>query len=54
MGSFRRHNLNASTHSEAPWVDARQGLSVDEASQKVIEPLVMRDFYRNRISQTNG
>lgn len=36
------------THLDAPWMDARRGLSADEPSQRIIERDTMLDFYSSR------
>lgn len=41
------NELEALSHSEKPWKEARDGLSEDERGQRVIDPQSMRKFYQS-------
>lgn len=44
-GKFTGTELTQLSHSEVPWLTARQGLAPDERSDVVITTTSMRDFY---------
>ena len=44
-GAYTAKGLEAMTHSEAPWVEARQGLSPEARSSAVIPKARMAEFY---------
>lgn len=46
---FSAWDLERMTHSEEPWLKARGNLPFDVPSNAVIDPNVMRDYYRSRI-----
>ncbi len=41
------NELEALSHSEKPWIDARKGLASSESSDNSIEPSVMKEFYNS-------
>ncbi len=47
MGSKSGYELEAISHSEEPWLKARNGLSEFEISTKVIDPADMKNFYKS-------
>jgi len=47
LSGFELENL---THSERPWIEARQGLGPADKCSFDIDEGVMRDFYRTRIN----
>ena len=51
-GRFSAWEIERITHSEQPWIEARQGLSPDQNGSNQIRPQSMREFYR-RISAQN-
>lgn len=44
-GQYSGFQLEQMTHSEAPWIDARGDIQIDEASTAIISKQSMRDFY---------
>jgi uncharacterized phage-associated protein len=48
-GGLNAYELEAMTHSEKPWVDARKGISPDEACNRDISKETMFRFYRQRL-----
>lgn len=44
-GQYSGYQLEQMTHAESPWVDARGGIPLDEASVAIIPKQAMRDFY---------
>jgi len=42
---YSGYQLEQMTHAEAPWIDARDGIPLDEASNAVISKESMKDFY---------
>lgn len=53
-GAYTAKGLEAMTHSEAPWVDARQGISPEARSSAVISKTHMAMFYKEMHSQADG
>lgn len=49
-GFLPSNKLISMTHSEAPWADAREGLSPVDRSNKRIEHSAMREYYSKRIA----
>lgn len=47
-GKFDGKYLEALTHTEAPWIEARQGLGDRDPSQNVISTESMKTFYEQR------
>lgn len=45
-GSVSPELLSMMTHQEKPWLEAREGLPDDAASNEVIDPQSMRDYYK--------
>lgn len=41
------NELEALSHSEEPWIEARKGLKEDERGDSVIEPKTMKAFYKS-------
>ncbi|MEL6642771.1 MAG: type II toxin-antitoxin system antitoxin SocA domain-containing protein [Pseudomonadota bacterium] len=50
-GQYSAKKLERMTHQEAPWLDAREGLLPEAASQRVIPKLSIRNFYAARIGK---
>lgn len=50
-GQFSAKKLEAMTHSERPWLEARNGLPPEAKSDTVISKLTMRNFYASRIEK---
>lgn len=50
-GQFSAKRLERMTHEEAPWLDAREGLSPEAASKRIIPKIKMRNFYAGRIGK---
>jgi uncharacterized phage-associated protein len=48
-GGLSAYELEALTHSELPWREARTGIASDEPSNAVISKATMQKFYRNRL-----
>lgn len=44
-GAMTAYQLSELTHSEDPWINAREGLSPDERSNREILPSAMQEFY---------
>ncbi len=53
-GKFDGKYLELLTHEEEPWLNARQDLDADSASQNVISGESMRTFYERRFKETSG
>lgn len=50
-GQFSAKKLEAMTHGELPWVEARGNLPPEAKSNAVISKLTMRNFYAQRIEK---
>lgn len=50
-GRYEASQLSDLTHSERPWLAAREGLSPTERGDRVIDPEVMFDFYTSLTSK---
>jgi uncharacterized phage-associated protein len=48
-GKLNAYELEALTHSEKPWIDARKGVPAGDASSKVISKATMEKFYKARL-----
>jgi uncharacterized phage-associated protein len=48
-GKLNAYELEAQTHSEAPWLNARAGTAPDESSNAIITKEAMKKFYRQRL-----
>lgn len=48
-GKFDGNYLESLTHNEEPWLKARQGLEVFDASQNEISQEGMRDYYSQKL-----
>lgn len=46
-GSKSGYELEAISHSEEPWLKARNGLSEFEISTKIIDPADMKNYYKS-------
>lgn len=46
-GDHTGNALEALTHRELPWIEARKGYSPDENCDRVISPKIMTDYYRS-------
>jgi uncharacterized phage-associated protein len=46
-GEFSGHQLENISHNETPWLKAREGLEEWEASSKIIDPEIMREYYHS-------
>ena len=44
------YELEMMTHREAPWIQARGGLPIDEPSYAVISQQSMKDYYKARVA----
>ena len=44
-GAWTGRQLRELTHSQAPWLEARQGLNPSERSRRQIEPGAMREYF---------
>lgn len=53
-GKFDGNYLEALTHSEDPWINARGDAEVNDRLTEEIEPEAMRVFYCNLLSSTKG
>jgi len=51
-GDSSGNELEALSHSEKPWIEARGGIPSDQRSSAPIKPAVMREFY-NSIKSTD-
>lgn len=49
---FTGDQLEYLTHTEAPWLEARQGLNPDQRSENIISDEIMEKFYRQRLVNT--
>jgi uncharacterized phage-associated protein len=45
-GSMGAYDLEKLTHSEAPWLNSRGGIPIDQASNALISHEEMKNFYR--------
>ncbi len=50
-GKFDGNYLEALTHSESPWQEARKGLGDGERSHNIISPENMKAFYGQRLAE---
>ncbi len=50
-GNFTGWQLENLTHTESPWINAREGFSEFEPSDRVIDVKDMREYYHSLISQ---
>ncbi len=48
---FTPSQLEYMSHSEAPWIEARGGISSFKRCENVINEDLMRDFYKSRLNQ---
>lgn len=48
-GGMSAYDLSAQTHSEAPWRDAREGLSPGERGSREITQAAMAEFYESLV-----
>lgn len=46
-GEKSGNELEALSHSERPWIEARGSLSADQKSSEPIKPAVMKEFYNS-------
>jgi uncharacterized phage-associated protein len=53
-GKFDGKYLEMLTHSEDPWLKARQGLSQDSVSQNVITDEAMKSYYGRRYEEAKA
>ena len=53
-GSFSGDQLEALTHSEQPWIEARGTLKPWETSKNEIPIASMRKYYKNKYEQAQG
>ncbi|MEJ6398586.1 Panacea domain-containing protein [Yoonia sp. 208BN28-4] len=51
-GQFTAKKLEAMTHSETPWREARGNLPPEAKSDAIISKLTMRNFYAQRIEKS--
>jgi uncharacterized phage-associated protein len=51
FSTWKDSELEAATHREAPWINARQGLSPSQKSNNPINKLLMMEFYSLEIQQ---
>lgn len=51
---FSGTELEAMTHREQPWLDAREGLNEYETGNNEISPRSMMDYYGSRWEKVNG
>ena len=51
-GKFNGNQLEAISHQEDPWIEARRGISETEPSNNVLNDEVIYKFYSDRINQT--
>lgn len=51
-GSYTADELEALTHKEEPWLNARRGCSPSEYSRNPISMIKMRDYYGERIGKS--
>jgi len=42
--------LEMMTHREAPWIEARGGIHIDEPSYAIISQQSMKDYYKARVA----
>jgi uncharacterized phage-associated protein len=45
--------LESSTHSELPWIEARVGLSAGDKSSRIISKQTMKEFYKQELNGEN-
>ena len=50
-GSFTADQLEQLTHIEAPWQKAREGMDIDEPSNKKIDERIVFEFYSKMMTQ---
>src|SRR5580658_10180469 len=50
-GVYSAYQLERATHSEKPWLITRGNLPLDEPSNAVIEPELMREYFSGLIAE---
>lgn len=50
-GQYSGYQLEQMTHTEAPWIEARGGIPLDEASTSIIAKQAMREYYAELIEK---
>ena len=50
-GKFNGNQLEAISHQEDPWIEARRGISETEPSNNVLNDEIIYKYYSNRINQ---
>ena len=50
-GRMSAYELSERTHAEAPWINARRGVSPHDRSEQVISPFAMREYYAARLNE---
>lgn len=53
-GCYDAGYLEALSHSEDPWKQARAGLDADAASQNIIDPKIMTTYYSKRLEESQN
>ena len=53
-GKFDGKYLEALTHSEKPWIEARQGLNDADPSQQVIPSTSLKEYYGQRFADATA
>ncbi len=48
-GHLNGDELEALTHEERPWIDARKGLNAWESSKEKIDNEIIKEFFRNQL-----
>lgn len=54
FGGFTGDELESMTHLEEPWLKARTGLQTWEASNREIDPNLMKDYYRKMYEKSQN
>lgn len=52
-GQYNGNELESMTHQEAPWINARKGLSPIEPSKNIISDVDIFNFYLNEMIEAN-
>ena len=54
FGEYTGWQLERLTHTETPWLDAREGYSEFQPSREKIKPAVMQRYYRSIMASEDG
>jgi uncharacterized phage-associated protein len=50
LSTWKDYELEAATHREAPWVEARAGIPASQKHSGIISKITTTDFYRGELN----